>query len=120
MTRAIWISVLRLVRSASLPQIGVEIVEVSRVAVTTHVKDDCPPSRSVMIFGRDEDTTDIARTETNMPSRIPDSARSTSLCVMAGGSPWRWSGSTTTDWVLGLVMHTPARSGAISGAWCPH
>ena len=35
---AIWMSSLRLKRSASLPEIGVEIAVVSSVAVTTHVK----------------------------------------------------------------------------------
>ena len=37
MTIAIWISSFLLNRSASLPQIGVEAVEASRVAVTTQV-----------------------------------------------------------------------------------
>jgi hypothetical protein len=36
-TIAIWISSLRLNRSASLPQMGVEIAVVSRVAVMTQV-----------------------------------------------------------------------------------
>lgn len=43
---AIWSSSFLLNRSASLPQIGVEAVEASRVAVTTQVYCDCVPSRT--------------------------------------------------------------------------
>src|SRR3954454_18038770 len=52
-----WISSFLLNRSASLPQIGVEAVEDSSVAVTTHVYWPCVPCRSVMIVGRALETT---------------------------------------------------------------
>ena len=84
MASASWMSSLRSTRSASLPQIGVEIVVVSRVAVTTQVKADCVPSRSEMIRGSDEDTTLVARIETNIPSRMPESASRTSRWVIFG------------------------------------
>ena len=84
MTSASWMSSLRSTRSASLPQIGVEIVVVSRVAVTTQVNADCVPSRSEMIRGSEEDTTLVARIETNIPSRMPDRASRTSRWVILG------------------------------------
>ena len=84
MASASWMSSLRSTRSASLPQIGVEIVVVSRVAVTTQVKADWVPSRSEMIRGSDEETTLVARIETNIPSRMPERASRTSRWVIFG------------------------------------
>ena len=84
MASASWMSSLRSTRSASLPQIGVEMVVVSRVAVTTQVKADWVPPRSEMIRGSDEDTTLVARIETNIPSRMPDRASRTSRWVIFG------------------------------------
>ncbi len=81
-TRASCRSSLRLKRSASLPQIGVETVVASSVAVTTHVKADWSPSRSEMMSGSDVPTTVEASIDTNMPSRRPERAVSTSRCVM--------------------------------------
>ncbi len=75
---AIWMSSLRLKRSASLPQTGVEIAVVSSVAVTTHVKAVWLPSRSWTMTGSEVETTVDASIDTNMPSRRPDSAGSTS------------------------------------------
>ena len=78
-------SSLRLNRSASLPQIGVEIAVVSSVAVTTHVKAAWSPPMSWMMTGSEVETTVAARIETNMPSRRPDSASSTLRCDMRRG-----------------------------------
>ena len=69
MTIASWKSSLRLNRSASLPQIGVEIAVVSSVAVTTQVNAVWLPSRSWMITGSDVETTVEASIETNMPEQ---------------------------------------------------
>ena len=82
MTRASCSSSLRLKRSASLPQMGVETVVASRVAVTTQVKADWSPSRSEMMSGSDVPTTVEASIDTNMPRRRPERAVSTSRCVM--------------------------------------
>ena len=51
-TIAIWTSSFLSNRSASLPQIGVDAVVVSRVAVTTQVYWVCEPCRSEMIVGQ--------------------------------------------------------------------
>ena len=85
MASASWMSSLRSTRSASLPQIGVEIVVVSSVAVTTQVNADWVPSRSEMIRGSDEETTLVARIETNIPSRMPERDSSTSRWVILRG-----------------------------------
>ena len=84
MTSAIWMSSLRLNRSASLPQIGVEIAVVSSVAVTTQVKAAWSPPRSWMMTGSEVETTVAARIETNMPSSRPERASSTLRCDMRG------------------------------------
>ena len=84
MTIASWKSSLRLKRSASLPQTGVEIAVVSSVAVTTQVNADWLPSRSWMITGSEVETTVEASIETNMPSRRPERASSTWRCVILG------------------------------------
>ncbi len=76
-TMAIWISSLRLNRSASLPQMGVEIAVVSRVAVTTHVNAAWSPPRSWTMTGSEVETTVDASIDTNMPSSRPVSACST-------------------------------------------
>ena len=73
-------SSLRLDRSASLPQIGVEMVVASRVAVTTQVYEVWSPAKSEMITGSEVDTTVPARIETNMPMSRP-----VSDCIT-----WRW------------------------------
>jgi hypothetical protein len=77
MTIASWMSSLRLNRSASLPQTGVEIAVVSSVAVTTHVKAVWSPPRSWMMTGSEVETTVDASIDTNMPRRRPESAGST-------------------------------------------
>ena len=74
MTIDSWISSFLLNRSASLPQMGVEAVEASRVAVTTQVYWLCVPRRSVMIVGRALETTVEDRNATNIASSIPESA----------------------------------------------
>ena len=61
---------------------GVDTVVASSVAVTTHVKADWSPLRSEMMSGSDVLTTVEASIDTNMPSRRPDRAVSTSRCVM--------------------------------------
>ena len=65
-----------------MPQIGVEIAVVSRVAVTTQVKAAWSPPMSWMITGSDVETTVAARIETNMPSRSPERDCSTFRCDM--------------------------------------
>ena len=77
-TIAIWTSSFLSNRSASLPQIGVDAVVVSRVAVTTQVYWVCEPCRSEMIVGSALETIVADRIETNIASRRPLSASSTS------------------------------------------
>src|SRR5690606_27148360 len=84
---AIWISSLRLVRSASLPQIGVLTVIASRLAVTTQVYDDWEPPRSLTIFGSEVDTTVLDSIVTNRPSRRPDRASRTCRWFIGAGLP---------------------------------
>src|SRR3954453_12854714 len=69
-------------RSANLPQIGVETVEASSVAATTHVYWLWVPCRSVMIVGRAFETTVEERNATNIASIIPESASRICRCVM--------------------------------------
>src|SRR4051794_33661057 len=88
MISASWTSTLRLIRSASLPQIGVETVVASSVAVTTQVYAVWSPLRSAMMIGSDVDTTVPARIDTNMPMRRPDIAWSTSRW-------WRFASSAS-------------------------
>ena len=83
-TIASWMSSLRLNRSASLPQIGVEIAVVSSVAVTTHVNAVWSPSRSWMMTGSEVETTVEASIETNMPRSSPERASSTWRCDIWG------------------------------------
>ena len=85
-TIAIWNSSLRLNRSASLPQTGVEIAVVSSVAVTTHVKAVWSPSRSWMMTGSEVETTVEASIDTNMPRRRPERDTSTRRCCAAGAA----------------------------------
>ncbi len=103
MTIASWNSTLRLVRSASLPQIGVEMAVVSRVAVTTHVYEVWVPLRSWMITGSDVETTVEASIETNMPSSRPERASSTCRCDIFGRSS---SSAAARDGVGAVVAMT--------------
>src|SRR5215213_5580097 len=82
MTIAIWISSFLLNRSASLPQMGVDAVEASRVAGTTQVYCPWVPRRSVMMVGRAFETTVEDRNATNIASNIPDSASRIWRCVI--------------------------------------
>ena len=75
-TSATSISTLRLTRSASLPQMGVEMAVVSRVMVMTQVYCVCVPPRSSTMMGIDEPTTVIESIEQNMANRRPESASS--------------------------------------------
>ena len=70
------IRTLRFTRSASLPQIGVEIAVVSKVIVMTQVYCVCVPPRSSTMIGIDEPTTVIDSIEQNMAKRRPESASS--------------------------------------------
>src|SRR4051812_12670719 len=85
-----WMSSFLLNRSASLPQIGVEAVEESSVAVTTQVYWLWVPRRSVMIVGRALETTVEDRKATNIASNIPDSAERISRWVIR---PWCTAGA---------------------------
>src|SRR3954453_19592711 len=93
-----WISSFLLNRSASLPQIGVEAVEDSSVAVTTHVYWPCVPCRSVMIVSRALATTVEDRNATNIASNIPERASRTCRwvicpCCSTGATPVAAAGS---------------------------
>lgn len=68
-------------RSASFPQIGVEAVEASSIAVTTQVYCDWVPLREPMICGRATETTVLLIIATNSTMSRPLRARIT----------WRWS-----------------------------
>ena len=81
-TSATCTSILRLNRSASLPQTGVVAVVASKVAVMTQVYADSPPPRSPMIVGSALVTTVEDSIATNMPISRPDSASSTWRCVI--------------------------------------
>lgn len=59
------------VRSASLPQIGVEIAEASEVAMTTQVKVACVPPMSAMMRGMEVPTTLIESIETKLLRKMP-------------------------------------------------
>ncbi len=76
-TIATWTSVFLLNRSASLPQIGVVAVAVSRVAVTTHVYCVWVPFSEPMMRGSAVDTTVELTIATNRASSSPDSDSST-------------------------------------------
>src|SRR3954447_13263210 len=85
-------------RSASLPQIGVEAVEDSSVAVTTQVYWPCVPCRSVMIVGRALETTVEDRNATNIASNIPERASRICRwvicpCCSTGATPVAAAGS---------------------------
>src|SRR4051812_16738833 len=81
-TIASWMSSFLLNRSASLPQMGVDAVEASSVAVTTHVYWLCVPCRSVMMVGKAFETTVEDRNATNIASIIPERASRIWRCVM--------------------------------------
>jgi hypothetical protein len=66
-----WMSSFLLNRSASLPQIGVVAVAVSRVAVTTQVYWVCDPLSEPMIFGSAVETTVLLSMATNSTSSRP-------------------------------------------------
>src|SRR3569623_3695814 len=87
MTMEIWISSFLLNRSASLPQIGVVAVAVSRVAVTTQVNWVCEPLSAPMICGSAVETTVLDRSATNRTSSRPESA--SSVCRWDIGSASR-------------------------------
>ena len=107
-TIAIWTSSFLSNRSASLPQIGVDAVVVSRVAVTTHVYCVCDPCRSAMIVGRALETIVADRIETNMASRRPLSASRTSRLLRvaspAGAAVAARAGRSTAV----VVMNDPS------------
>src|SRR5690606_7896192 len=67
-------------RSASLPQMGVEIAVVSSVAVMTQVNAVWSPWRSLMMTGSELETTVDASIDTNMPRMRPERASSTRRC----------------------------------------
>ena len=112
MTIAIWISSFLLNRSASLPQIGVEAVEASRVAVTTQVYWLWVPFRSVMIVGSAFETTVEERNATNIASNIPDSALRICRCVIP---PCCSTGATGAGPVAGPAAARTGTAGAHGG-----
>jgi hypothetical protein len=86
-----------------LPQIGVDTVVASSVAVTTQVNALWSPLRSLMISGRDVLTTVDAIIDTNIPRRRPERAWRTCRCVMpdserfCGGFGARGKGTSFVD-----------------------
>ncbi len=62
-------------RSASLPQIGVEIADESEVAITTQVKVAWVPPMSAMMRGIEVPTTFMESIETKALKKMPASAR---------------------------------------------
>src|SRR4249919_497467 len=82
MTRAVWTSAFLENWSDSLPQIGVVAVIVSRVATTTQVYSVWLPCRLSTIRGSAFETTVLESIATNIASRRPDMASSTSRCVI--------------------------------------
>src|SRR6478735_10726104 len=83
MTRAVWTSAFLENWSASLPQIGVVAVIVSRVATTTQVYSVWLPCRLSTIRGNALETTVLESMATNIARRRPDMASSTSRWVIA-------------------------------------
>src|SRR3954452_20027274 len=83
MTSAVWTRAFLENWSASLPQIGVVAVMVSRVATTTQVYAVWLPRRLSTIRGRAFETTVLESIATNMARRRPDMASSTSRWVIA-------------------------------------
>lgn len=89
-------------RSASLPQIGVVAVAVSRVAVTTQVYWFCEPFNDPMILGSAVETTVLLNIATKSTSSRPLSA--SSVC--------RWViGSVPAVVVGALIARPPACRG---------
>ncbi len=86
-----------LVRSASLPQIGVVAVVASRVAVTTQVYAAWDPFSSVMIRGSALETTVPERIAMNMPSSSPERALRICRWVIAIGAG---SAGRVAAWVI--------------------
>src|SRR3982751_2576539 len=85
-TIAIWTRSFLLYRSASLPQIGVEAVAVSSVAVTTQVYCVWLPFGEPMIFGSAVETMVELAIATKSTSRRPESASMISRWDIAPGS----------------------------------
>src|SRR4051794_33389779 len=111
MTRAVCTSAFLENWSASLPQIGVVAVMVSRVATTTQVYSVWLPWRLSTIRGSAFETTVLESIATNIARSRPDMASSTSRCVIApllstalvsagpaDGPAWAEVGSTAVDW----------------------
>src|SRR6478672_9771935 len=83
MTRAVWTNAFLENWSASLPQIGVVAVMVSRVATTTQVYSVWLPCRLSTIRGSAFETTVLESIATNIARNRPDMASSTSRGVFA-------------------------------------
>src|SRR5690606_33007519 len=98
-----------------------------RVEVTTHVYDDCEPSRSLTIFGSELETIELARIATNMPRRIPEGDSMTSRRVIGAGAPAVPGGAVRSAGVLVIRRWVPCSrggggahvSGAVSGGRRP-
>src|SRR4051794_4027978 len=82
MTRAVWTSAFLENWSDSLPQIGVVAVMVSKVATTTQVYSVWLPWRLSTMRGSALETTVLDSMATNIASRSPDMASSTSRWVI--------------------------------------
>src|ERR687890_2634459 len=91
---------------------GVEAVEASSVAVTTHVYWPCVPRSSVMIVGRAFDTTVEDRNATNIASNIPDSAERICRWVIR---PCCSAGATSAGAGGGAGAVGPSRAGGGPG-----
>ncbi len=103
------------VRSASLPQTGVEIAEVSVVAKTTQVKLACVPPMSAMMRGIEVPTTFIASIETKLLMKIAARARFLVRPVSTSGTEavtggWVASAACDIPWVSSVGARMTARA----------
>src|SRR6478735_9427844 len=107
MTRAVWTNAFLENWSASLPQIGVVAVIVSRVATTTQVYSVWLPCRLSTMRGSAFETTVLESIATNIASRRPDMASSTSRWVI---------GTVSSRTVSSRTVSSRAGSGRVAVA----
>jgi hypothetical protein len=100
-----WTSSFLLMRSASLPQMGVLAVAASRIVVMTQVYWLWLPSRSAMMRGSALATMVPESIDTNIASRSPDIDSSTSRCVISTATGAAGSSSRSA---MVTVMMRPA------------
>src|SRR4051812_38906132 len=112
MTSAVWTSAFLENWSDSLPQIGVVAVMVRRVATTTQVYSVWLPWRLSTMRGSALETTVLESIATNIASRSPDRASSTSRWVI---TPWSSAGLSAGP--AGTTAGTTAGTGCDTGCF---